>query len=203
MFNFQDIPNDVDEVSSPKNSESNPLTIFQYFAHDNPEYIIVLAHASWCGYCKRMYPEWNNACDYMKGKLHMISISNDIINILDSETGGNLGNLPSNWSIQGFPTVFAVKNGSVTDTLTGGPDALRQWIDRFVSVPTPKSAPLDITNGRKRTRVKRTNGRKQTRVKRTNGRKRTRVKRTRGKRTNGRKQTRVKRTRGKRTNGRK
>jgi len=76
---------------------------------------LVEFYAPWCGHCKKLEPEWNQAAAELKGKIKVAKV--------DATVQKNLAN---RFGIQGFPTIKVFPPGPKTDqseTYEGSRDA--------------------------------------------------------------------------------
>lgn len=69
-----------------------------------PKPTIVLFHAEWCGFCKKMAPEWEKAKKFLENH----------ISVLDFEAKSNPSEIKRN-DIAGFPCVRLYLNGYPSD----------------------------------------------------------------------------------------
>ena len=58
---------------------------------------LVMFYAPWCGYCKRLKPEYADAATALKGKANLVGIDVDKPNMMSLRTSYN---------ITGFPTLY-------------------------------------------------------------------------------------------------
>jgi len=63
---------------------------------------LVWFYADWCGHCKRMKKEWDNASNKVNGKMVKIDLGDD-----NSETK----KISERYNIEGFPTILLLHNG--------------------------------------------------------------------------------------------
>jgi thiol-disulfide isomerase/thioredoxin len=145
----------MEETPPPKHQISDVAGIISAFK--SPGLIIVLAHATWCGHCKSMYPYWND----ISSSVRMMAIESEVIKKLDA---GHSADLPAKWDVGGFPAVMAIKNNAVISVHTRGGPALNDWIgtmspvnrspvNRSTDTPHPSHGIRNVrrTNRRRRT----------------------------------------------------
>jgi thiol-disulfide isomerase/thioredoxin len=80
------------EVTSPSNSKYDSVD-----ADGN----VLIFYANWCGHCNKAKPEFQKASEKGNGKVIMIDAD---------ELGAK--ELKNKYSVQGFPTILKVSNGS-------------------------------------------------------------------------------------------
>ncbi|KAL5251923.1 hypothetical protein ACHWQZ_G014904 [Mnemiopsis leidyi] len=72
--------------------------------------ILTMFYAPWCGHCKRMKPEFNEAATAMKGKAVLVGINAD----------GSKGAGPSQeYNVTSFPTILYFEKGAYKFKFTG------------------------------------------------------------------------------------
>lgn len=76
------------------------------------QYVIVLFHATWCGYCKKLMPDWNTFKSEMNGK--MINGKQVVIKEVESEE-----DMIKNYEINGYPTIKAIDSNGKETTYEG------------------------------------------------------------------------------------
>ena len=76
--------------------------------------VVGLVFAHWCGHCKQLMPEWNAMAKQMK----MHKNKYEVYEIEDSDKDTKLDKLNKMYSvhieIDGFPTIFKIKNGHLS-----------------------------------------------------------------------------------------
>ena len=75
---------------------------------------LVLFYADWCGHCKSMKPDWDDAANEVNkdGEKKMVKI-----NVGGKDNGEDA--IMKKYGIDGFPTIFKFSNGSKTGTYDG------------------------------------------------------------------------------------
>lgn len=80
--------------------------------------IVVMAKASWCGYCKQCSPAFGEAARKLRGRVVFACIQQDA----GQSEGALCERVKKFVPIPGFPTIFLVKNGRIVKTHSGGRD---------------------------------------------------------------------------------
>ena len=85
--------------------------------------IVVLVHATWCGHCKQMMPVFSELSKKHGSKIAMRTLESEKIKAD-----------PGEFKVQGFPTMFAIKDGQVVDTKVGGvgADELEKFLLKLI-----------------------------------------------------------------------
>mmetsp|Transcript_52253 Transcript_52253/g.111043 ORF Transcript_52253/g.111043 Transcript_52253/m.111043 type:complete len:457 (-) Transcript_52253:171-1541(-) len=75
---------------------------FDKFVYQNPEVVAVAFIAPWCGHCKQLLPEWNDAAEVLSG-------SGATLAVVDATVETSLA---SEYGVQGFPTIKIFPGGA-------------------------------------------------------------------------------------------
>ena len=114
--NKEDVYFNLEGFENENKLEAKPKTV-----------IIVLFHATWCGYCKRFMPEWNKFKENVNGKM----FGGKQVNVREVESEEPI---IKNYKIEGYPTVKAIdENGNETD-FNGerNEEALNEFVNEVV-----------------------------------------------------------------------
>ncbi len=89
--------------------------------------------ASWCGPCKRMKPEYNNAEEYLKD--YETGLIFTMTDVDESET------LARDYAIESMPTILIIKKGKIVEKSEGAinKDKILQMIGKHFYIKDPKS----------------------------------------------------------------
>ncbi len=75
--------------------------------------VVVMAQSSWCGYCKKAKPAFQEFADKMQGKVFCATIQSDGDRQSEKDLGKRLKNI--NPEFVGFPNYMLFKNGTMSD----------------------------------------------------------------------------------------
>lgn len=104
----------------------------------NNKLIVGKVYALWCQYCIKMAPV------FQKIKMeHKYRNTVDFVEIQDNELEqkkhsiNNKLNAPNKLEVNGFPTIFLIKNGNIHYFQGNNTDSaeMEKWIDSFISPP--------------------------------------------------------------------
>jgi thiol-disulfide isomerase/thioredoxin len=98
------------------------------FVFEMNKSVLVMAKASWCGYCKTASPAFGEAAKKLRGRVVCACIQQDAG---DSEAK-LCDRIKKFVAIPGFPTFFLVKNGKIVKTFNGNRDA-KSFVDFALS----------------------------------------------------------------------
>lgn len=103
---------------------------------DSQDLILVKFYAPWCGHCKRLAPEYEDAAQRLAGDDPAVPLAKvDCTN----ESGGK--DICSQYEVQGYPTVKIFRNGQASE-YDGGRDA-ESIVKKMRSMAGPASKELD------------------------------------------------------------
>ncbi|BGP31738.1 hypothetical protein JCM10296v2_003512 [Rhodotorula toruloides] len=92
---------------------------FKKAVHSSDKLTLAAFVAPWCGYCKKLAPEYDMVADSLKGIINVVSV--------DCDTDENKP-LCGEMGIQGFPTLKMFPGGSVPPRSYDGPRETRDMI---------------------------------------------------------------------------
>lgn len=100
-------------MSCQEGFETNPAS-FEKDIHSGKK--LVLFYADWCGYCKKLKPDWDAAADQVNetDDIKMIKI-----NVGDAQDSKQQ-QISNTYKIQGYPTILLLDSGKKVDTYKDG-----------------------------------------------------------------------------------
>lgn len=102
-------------MSCQEGFETNP-TSFEKDIHSGKK--LVLFYADWCGYCKKIKPDWDAAASKVNQKSDIKMIK---INVGDAKDAKQQ-QIANAYNIQGYPTILHLDSGKKVDTYKDGMD---------------------------------------------------------------------------------
>ena len=108
----------VDTTSDITDGETEEGVIYELTAEDVPNiiqkeaHVVIMVYAPWCGFCKKMEPEFAKAAQKLQGHCTWARLNAQEF----GETAQALG-------VESYPTTLEFKNGQLVKPLPGAMDA--------------------------------------------------------------------------------
>ena len=99
---------------------------FEEVVFDDDKHVFIKIYAPWCGHCKNMQPAWESLAASLKG----------VEDVVIAEIDATANDLPSNYQVRGYPTLFWAGKGAKDEPLKyQGARTAEAW-SKFISEKT-------------------------------------------------------------------
>ena len=118
-------------------SESE-CTLAQLEAREkSPEKTLVLLYADWCGYCKKVHPDWMKAAKESNGKMLQRNVGNN--EPATKEEHDENDAIMEKYKVNAFPTILVFQNGKAVPY--NGKNTVEDFLEEVKVVNEVKVAP--------------------------------------------------------------